>query len=410
MAAIMPPASTRSMANSATTTADRAIKRQRVTTKPAYSCDFPDCGATLARSFGLARHKAGHSKQRPFKCTFPDCGATFTRKDSLVEHGLKHSGIKSFKCPEVDCGATFARSNMLKRHRLGHSETKPFECSEVGCGATFARSDHLEVHTRTHTGEKPYVCNYPDCGYKCSRSSALRTHERTHTGACPFKCTFPGCNDEFARSDSLRLHERTHTGERPYKCPHPGCDAAFPRGDTLKAHDFYYHTAEGQQKRKREEERIAKLLTNAGVPFKREHYVTFGCFGGSFARIDFIIDRNGKVIVIEVDEDQHRQYGVACEVARMLSIYESWMLEGNTLPVHIIRYNPHAFQVDGKSIRVTKKDREAQLLRAIDEAAESATEGLQVQYMYYDMVDGKPAMVQDEAFSIEDCCVESIVS
>jgi hypothetical protein len=67
----------------------------------------------------------------------------------------------------------------------------------------------------------------------------------------------------------------------------------------------------------------------------------------------------------------------------MLSIYESWMIEGNTLPVHIIRYNPHAFQVDGKSAKVMKKDREAQLLEVINEAAETASsdQDLQVQYV-----------------------------
>jgi hypothetical protein len=95
----------------------------------------------------------------------------------------------------------------------------------------------------------------------------------------------------------------------------------------------------------------------------------------------------------------------------MLSIYESWMIEGNTLPVHIIRYNAHAFQVDGKSAKVLKKDREARLLEVINEAAETASsdQGLQVQYMFYDMVDGKPAIMQDEAFSIADCCLDSII-
>ncbi|GAQ92195.1 hypothetical protein KFL_009420060 [Klebsormidium nitens] len=213
----------------------------------------------------------------------------------------------------------------------------------------------------------------------------------------------------FAQSIHLTLHERTHTGEKPYKCIEADCEEAFSRGDPLKTHTFYYHTKEGQQRRKREEERIAKLLTKAGLPFKREHHVTFDCLGGSFARIDFILDHKGKIIVIEVDEYQHEGYGVACDVARMLQIYEAWAIEGNSLPVHIIRYNPHAFQIDGKRAAVTRKIREARLLEAIDEAAEMESEGLYVQYMYYDLKDGKPTIMEDEAFTITDCCLDAIV-
>jgi hypothetical protein len=183
---------------------------------------------------------------------------------------------------------------------------------------------------------------------------------------------------------------------------------SFTQGPHLKSHAFYFHTAEGKQHRKREEERVAKLLAKAGVDFKREHHVNFGCIQETFARVDFIIILNGKVIVLEVDEYQHDGYGVACDVARMVKLFEVWLLEGNTLPVRFIRYNPHVFRVDGKRQKVKKAVREARLLEAIQEASEADRDGMQVRYMYYDVVSGRPAIMQDPAFTIGDCCIEAI--
>lgn len=66
-----------------------------------------------------------------------------------------------------------------------------------------------------------------------------------------------------------------------------------------------WHTVEGQQARKKEEERIAKMLTKAGISFKREHQIGFHCMGGTHCRIDFVIECKGWLIFLEIDEEQH---------------------------------------------------------------------------------------------------------
>lgn len=142
--------------------------------------------------------------------------------------------------------------------------------------------------------------------------------------------------------------------------------------------------------------------------FKREHYVSFACWGGTFARADFVVLLGGKVIVLEVDEHQHQGYGVSCDVARMANLYEAWALEGNMLPVRIIRYNPHAFQVDGKAAKVKRSVREARLLEAVRDASKRPGDGLQIQYMYFDMDGKQPVVLQDPAFTLADCCVDAI--
>ncbi|GAQ93660.1 Zinc finger-containing protein [Klebsormidium nitens] len=222
--------------------------------------------------------------------------------------------------------------------------------------------------------------------------------------AHPYACTV--CDATFSQAQHLQVHQRTHTGERPYACTE--CKDDFAQSTHLRTHTYYYHTTEGKQKRKREEVRIAKLLEGSSIDFKREHYVNFGCLQGTFARADFVIIQNGKVVVLEVDEYQHESYGVACDVARMAKIYEAWLLEGNGLPVRFLRYNPNAYHVDGKKQKVKRAAREERLLEAIREASEADGDGMQVRYMYYDVVSGKPAIMQDPAFTISDCCVEAI--
>jgi hypothetical protein len=98
-------------------------------------------------------------------------------------------------------------------------------------------------------------------------------------------------------------------------------------------------------------------------------------------------------------------------MARMANICEAWLLDGSSLPVHIIRYNPHAFRVDGRLATYWKKDREDRLLAAVKDAASSGRigGGLQVQYIFYDTEEGLPIIIKDPAFeSIRVCCVQPI--
>lgn len=69
-------------------------------------------------------------------------------------------------------------------------------------------------------------------------------------------------------------------------------------------------------------------------------------------------------------------------------------LEGNTLPVAFIRYNPDAYHVDGKLTRILKKDRESRLI----EILKSWTFDRPIYFMYYDTTDREPSVFQDSEF------------
>jgi hypothetical protein len=110
--------------------------------------------------------------------------------------------------------------------------------------------------------------------------------------------------------------------------------------------------------------------------------------GETWARCDFVIDVKGGILVLEVDEFQHElaNYSISCELRRMTQIVEAFMLGGLALPVFFIRFNPDAFTVDGQNKRVPIVTRLNRLVTHIRELDLTNAPGLQVLYMYYDIV------------------------
>ncbi|PNH01555.1 Zinc finger protein [Tetrabaena socialis] len=301
-----------------------------------------------------------------------------------------------------------------------HTGEKPYACDYKGCGAAFATSGDLVKHKRTHTGEKPYACDYPDCEAAFAESGALVYHKRTHTGEKPYACDYEGCDAVFAKSGGLTTHKRTHTGEKPYACDYEGCGAAFTTSGNLVIHKSSLHTQEGQARQKKQEQRVARALDKAGIPYKREHQIDFRCIGGDagfWARVDFVIVLHGRVIFLEVDEGQHKfgSYGSAsCDMKRMSRILESLADGGNTLPLVFLRYNPNVFTVDGQVVKKLKAAREAVLVSVLENPASevfSCDRPLVIQYLYYDVVGCHAVVTRDPEYNahIAQCCARSIV-
>ena len=259
-----------------------------------------------------------------------------------------------------------------------------FKCKHPDCNAVFAQSAHLSSHSRIHTGSRPYKCLHTGCDAAFAQSSALASHVRTHTGQRPYKCQVDGCGKAFAQSNDLTKHVRTHTGERPFLCPYPTCGKRFTQSANLATHRRQ-HRGLKTQRGPREEEKVALALEAAGIGFKREHRVDYSCIGDTYGKADFVIDLNGGIIIVEVDEKQHRQYGVACDASRMAKIHTALALGGNSLPLAFIRYNPHSYVVNNKRAFCSTKDRLKSLGRVIKTWEHGPSASLSIQYMFYDM-------------------------
>jgi hypothetical protein len=211
---------------------------------------------------------------------------------------------------------------------------------------------------------------------------------------------------------------RTHTGERPYVCPDDNCDYAATTSGNLLVHYRAFHDEAARMRKKRQEQRVAKALTEAGMYFKREHHVDFKCLrdaSNDYCRIDFLLTFGKRVVFLEVDEGQHRfgKYSVSCEMKRMTCIHESVAIDGNELPILFVRYNCNAYKVDGVTQNIKKVDREAVLITYLTTlpSVTTATPPLSVQYMYYDVCDGQPTVFDDPEYSdiVKRCCLPAIV-
>lgn len=368
--------------------------------------------------------------ERPYKCLVDGCIAAFVQSNQLVVHNRsRHTGERPYKCLVDGCGAAFFECSQLIIHTRCHTGERPYKCLVDGCGAAFVRSGGLIAHNRIHTGEKPYKCIVDGCGAAFSNSSALTSHNRIHSGERPFKCTVDGCDAAFCRSAHLVSHNRMHTDERPYVCTVDGCDKTFAHSNGVRCHIEVWHTARGNQRQKKQEQRIANLLEGADMHFDREVRFDFSCFlsDGKFSRVDFVLQRLDQqmVILLEIDEHQHKygnQYGTNCESARMIALLTA--LRGNASTknacILALRYNPHEHKVRDSTRRTRKRDREALLLRLLlDPVAHVVTSGGRViepdsffiSYLFYDTSDGViPDVVLDSNFapSLRECVLPAV--
>lgn len=372
-----------------------------------YVCTFNGCAKTFPSPSHLLIHSRTHTREKPYICNFTDCNTAFASSGDLNKHIQIHSGVCPFKCDYVGCRAAFVQAGNLQQHTRSHTQERPYLCKFAGCSSAFKQLGHLQTHIRTHSNERPFKCEFTDCNLAFTRSGHLKVHRRVHTGEKPYKCDFANCELAFAESGALKKHRRTHTLEKPYKCNFVSCDSAFAQAGDRKSHIFYHHTREGNVRMKKDEGRILSLLRKHNIPFKEQHHIDFRCIGddrdGDRCFIDFIVEvqnESGKMVgylFLEVDEKQHQHYETRCELRRMSDVHRSLTLEGNTLPIAFIRYNPDAYRIDNRLIRTLKRQREQKLIDTINSWTFERPFG--IHYMYYDTIEGAPAVFLDAAYN-----------
>ena len=145
---------------------------------------------------------------------------------------------------------------------------------------------------------------------------------------------------------------------------------------------------------------IAMLLLHGTIP--GDHRTKFnrsiGATCGGY-RPDIYIDCGTFILIIEIDEHQHRPryisrvvdgvvtstvvgtYTPECETVRMLSI-----VQAEQMPVYFVRYNPDTCTIDGKVIKVSPEKRCEALRILIDSVIKNGTPKalMTITYMYYD--------------------------
>ena len=244
-----------------------------------------------------------------------------------------------------------------------------------------------------------FVCDVDGCRKVYKRQCDLTTHNAIKHDGRTFPCDI--CWREFARRSALRLHvQSVHMGEKPYECDH--CGERFAQRGHRTFHIRALHTQEGAQRQKVTENALAAALTDAGIDHRREFHVDFKCVDSGnrdhFARIDFVHIANGTVVYVENDERQHDWIDTTCDCKRMAEIVETQAIGGNALPVAFVRFNPHAFRVDGVVRHIKQRDRRARLVAELEDASSpiyAKRSPLQILHMFYDTIGGEPVVLED---------------
>jgi hypothetical protein len=98
----------------------------------------------------------------------------------------------------------------------------------------------------------------------------------------------------------------------------------------------------------------------------------------------FILAEKGLVVVVEFDEHQHHSYETSCELNRMLVINHSYMTS-RAACIRWIRYNPDRFEVDGRKIRVSAKDRKEYFIKRLRRALDDVdySHKIEIEYLFY---------------------------
>lgn len=335
----------------------------------------------------LERHvNIKHKKMTPHVCHL--CDKAFSSYSSLNMHQHVHSEERGQIC--TICNTRFKTVKGLKTHiQNQHKVTrthKPLKCDE--CGKGFTRMRNLEEHrNKQHLRVNLFDCT--ECNKKFASRGLLKEHMYCHDKSKHvFKC--PTCPLAFHRQKILERHvEIVHLGVKKFACD--VCDFKCSDSRRLAKHKKSWHTEEGMRYMKKQEQRIADILNRASIAYSREYAISFSCINGMqrYARVDFLIVMHDVICLLEVDEGQHKEYALTCELNRMNQIHEMFTMNANTMPILFIRYNPHAYNVDGFNVRTPKKYREARLIEYLQFdlqklAAKGNMPPMSITYMFYD--------------------------
>ena len=179
--------------------------------------------------------------------------------------------------------------------------------------------------------------------------------------------TCPFCLYTTVWSTNFKNHVYTHLDNKPYECA--TCSHKFTTKQNCQVHEAKC----GRQRVKVNEERVLSFLESTGLEFRREVVVWFDRSQRRYARVDFVVPFEDRLVYIEVDEHQHVDYDQRKDLERTWHLFETC-----PKPLHLVRLNPDAFTVNGRRHEIFWSQRMELLLEAINAEVWGIT------YMCYD--------------------------
>jgi hypothetical protein len=267
------------------------------------------------------------------------------------------------KCECQKSRPTFGNVGDTKAKWCLHCPTKPPDAVDV-------------THTFCECGTR---ASY---GIPGSSPTSCSTHKISGMVTLPTKkCEFSQCKElalfgskDRQRCDTHKFATDLNLVEKP--CVSCGLDNVL--NSNTKCYFCEPNTFLRIQKQK--ETRIRDFLIANNIPFTQDQ-IPNGTECGK-ERPDFVIYFKTHVIIIEVDENQHKGYACECEQIRMINLTQAFC----GLPVFWIRYNPDVFKLPNeKKSKISQSNREEHLLDWINFASTHISTHLgKVVYLFFD--------------------------
>jgi hypothetical protein len=158
---------------------------------------------------------------------------------------------------------------------------------------------------------------------------------------------------------------------------------------------------ETKRRENRKELVVKALLEAEKIAFRHDLRPEDGC---GRARPDFVIDCGTHIVIIEVDEHQHRKssYDCRCEQVRTINLFQ----EFGGLSVVFIRYNPDGYTGhDGRKGKGNSAPNEARLMRLVHYSIDKLPASqLCVRYVCFD---GDNGTFEEHAVDIDEHVLRS---
>ncbi|CAM9871668.1 unnamed protein product [Heterosigma akashiwo] len=388
-----------------------------------FRCEVDGCGYASKQKHHLKQHLANiHDIDVTYyTCEIENCTYRAKQKHHLKQHlaDIHDIGVTYYTCEFENCTYRAKQKSSLKRHLADIHDINVtyYTCEFENCTYRAKQKSSLKRHLADihDINVTYYTCEFENCTYRTKQKSSLKQHlaDIHDIDVTYYTCEFENCTYRTKQKTALKRHlaDIHDIGTIWHTCPDNICSYKAKRKDSITRHYNCTHTPRAAQIHKRKEHEIELLLLEHGINHKREHSITYNCINditdNHYSRIDFIIDHcdtNGKtgIIMLEVDEFQHTysNYSVSCDISRMTQIHESIMLEGNTLPIVFIRFNPDSYKVNNITVKETKQMKQAKLIETITNIEFGPDGTLSVIYINYDVTNDTLSIFNDIEFDI----------
>lgn len=353
-------------------------------------CDYPGC--ETRPTFGIRGTKTPLSCVEHMNdnyidvlninkmCTYQGCEkhASFGLLDTskplfCADHKDEkiHVNIVSDRCQQCDRLANFG----IKGTKIGlfceihkedeHINVKAKRCDSCKEPAYYGLLFQKATHCIKHRTKNEFFKRYPRCCEEECKNLPTHTDDNTNY---PQRC------EEHSIPGDVNIIEK--------ECSK--CHLMYHILSTRKLCNYCFDYKE-KKVHKAKEQRIDNLLTANSFDFYiRDKRIDGGCYDDR-DRPDFLIPKMSFMIIVEVDENQHKSRLKGCELDRMINIY--FTLGG--IRTIFVRYNPDGYTGEnGKRCHsdTTREHNLMKLLKYIEKSySENETdENLSVYYMYYD--------------------------